>query len=112
MKKLKETGKKQENIDLLKDKCAKTLAKSFNRTHFPAPKDFLKNDKEADEFQEVALFCTVPTTAEDYVKAAMQGDIYTSIPRDLENDYCHEAGKDISHYKAVKTTDPMGGKSF
>lgn len=110
MNKLNGSGDEATKIKTLKDKCTSSLNKPFTRTNFPATKSFLNSN--ADEFQEAALFCTVPTTAEDYVKKAMQGEIHNSIPKDMENDYCHEEGKDINYYKNIKTTDPMGGKSF
>lgn len=104
-----------EKISTIKNRCEVALNKTFTRSNFPAPTSFLKGDgKNADEFQEAALFCTVPITAEDYVKRAMQGKLNTEIPGELKDDFCYDlTKKDGFHYlKNVKTIDPMEGKSF
>lgn len=106
----------KDKISTLKGKCDVALSREFSRTNFPAPRDFLdtlsEGDKRVDEFQEAALLCTIPVTAEKYVQEAMKGTIHASLPTDMANDYCYDADKSIGYYRNIKTTDPMEGKSF
>lgn len=104
-------------LQTLKDKCAQVLAKPFERTNFPAPKDFLdalpnSNKKKVDEFQEAAFFCTIPKTAAAYVKDAITSVAKKAIPDAHKKDYCYEEGKTVQEYSNVRTIDPLGGKSF
>lgn len=101
----------EEKLKLLQKKCSEALAKPFERTNFPATKDFL-GEKDADLFQETVIFCTVPITAQKYIKDAMKGQIKNSISDEYRKDYCYINGKSANEYSQVKTTDPLGGKSF
>ncbi|GCE63882.1 hypothetical protein [Candidatus Mycoplasma haematohominis] len=108
-----------DHIKVVKDKCLKTLEKEFERENFYLTKDFIDQmDGKPDEkpkvdlFQEVALFCSVPTTAEDYVKNAMQGNFKEDFEEKDKDDYCYVEGKKPEDYKKISTTDPFEGKTF
>lgn len=112
LKKIKETTDEKAKISILKNRCNAVLDKKFTRGNFPATKDFLGDGGEADEFQEAALLCTVPTTAANYIKNAMKGVANKAIPQEYGEDYCYDANKSVGEYGETKTTDPAGGKSF
>lgn len=113
LKKMKDGKDDNEKISVLKRRCNAALNKTFTRYNFPATTSFLKPlNQKADEFQEAALFCTMPTTVEDYIQKAMQGKLRTDIPKDVQNDFCYDASVGVDKLRNIKTTDPMGGKSF
>lgn len=103
-----------ENIKIIiiKDLCEKVLNEKFLRSNFPANKDFLGPNKFTDIFQEAALFCTVPITAEQYVTKGMSREVIEKIPEEWHNDYCHVQNGNLEYYKKIKTTDNMRGKGF
>lgn len=109
-------GHRTENskIYTLKTLCNVILKRHFSRTNFPANKEFLEENWRVDSFQDAALFCTVPKTAEQYIKESMHGEIVDSIPKNQgwENDYCYIKGKGVDYYRNIKTTDAMEGKGF
>lgn len=114
MKLLNEHNSLPYRIRSLRDRCAWTLKKKFKRTNFPAPGTFLEVQRgmAADEFQEAALFCTRPITAEKYVIEVLKGEIKGKVGGEQTKDYCYVRRKDINYYKRIKTTDPMEGKGF
>ncbi|WP_216083181.1 hypothetical protein [Candidatus Mycoplasma haematohominis] len=108
-----------ENIKIVKDKCLVELDKKFERENFYLTKDFVDQmadqpspKPKVDAFQEVALFCSEPTTAEDYVRDAMQGNFKADFEDKDKKDYCYFDNKQITDYKKVSTTDPFEGKTF
>ncbi|GCE63997.1 hypothetical protein MHSWG343_10050 [Candidatus Mycoplasma haematohominis] len=109
----------EEQINLIKDKCSTVLNKDFVRNSFYLTKDFLdgmdnatSKDIKVDEFQEAALFCSIPTTAKDYVQNAMQGQVKSSFAEEDKQDYCYVDNKKAQEYESIKTTDPFDGKTF
>ncbi|WP_216083183.1 hypothetical protein [Candidatus Mycoplasma haematohominis] len=107
----------QEQIEFVKKKCSDELEKEFNRENFYLTKDFIDQMEDpsklkVDLFQEVALFCSVPTTAKDYVKDAMQGVSKKDFLDKDKTDYCYVADKSLTDYEKVSTIDPFGGKTF
>ncbi|WP_216083180.1 hypothetical protein [Candidatus Mycoplasma haematohominis] len=104
-------------IRIVKDKCLKELDKNFERENFYLTKDFIdqmnnKSSLKVDAFQEVAIFCSVPTEAKDYVKDAMQGVLRNHFDSKIKNDYCYVNGKQPAYYAKVSTADPFEGKTF
>ncbi|GCE63883.1 hypothetical protein MHSWG343_08900 [Candidatus Mycoplasma haematohominis] len=109
----------QDQIKIVKDKCLKELEKNFERENFYLTKDFVDDmssklvpKPKVDLFQEVAMFCSVPTTAKDYVTNAMQGVLKTSFDQKIKKDYCYVSNKQPTHYAQVSTTDPFHGRTF
>ncbi|WP_216083184.1 hypothetical protein [Candidatus Mycoplasma haematohominis] len=107
----------KEQVEFVKQKCLQELDKNFERKNFYLTKDFIDqmndpSDLKVDLFQEVAIFCSVPTTAESYVNEAMQGILKTTFTEKEKEDYCYIEGKEPQDYKTISTTDPFEGKTF
>ncbi|WP_216083084.1 hypothetical protein [Candidatus Mycoplasma haematohominis] len=106
---------KQSHILSVKYRCRALLEKPFSRKSFYMPKSYWDQDdshvnKNLDELQEAAIFCTTPRTVEDYITKTLQGSVKGESELDT-SDACYLSNH-VSGLKDKKTYWPFGGNGF